>query len=91
MKPDEFWRSTPGELRNLIEGYKWREEREWERIAWLAANIMNAAGTLRRPVNAAKLLGRPMGDRKKKNISSLDRKQELDRIVAMFSYDGVKE
>lgn len=30
LKPDEFWRLTPGEFQDLIEGYNWRREQEVE-------------------------------------------------------------
>jgi hypothetical protein len=41
MRPEEFWRTTPAEMAALAEGYGRRERREWEKFAWLAANIMN--------------------------------------------------
>lgn len=41
-----------------MQGYRWREEREWERTAWMTAHIMNATGRLKRPVTVARLLGR---------------------------------
>lgn len=36
LKHDEFYNLTPLEFAELYEGYKWREEREWYKLAWLA-------------------------------------------------------
>lgn len=42
----------------MLKGYEWRNEREWERLAWLASHIMNASGNLKKPVTMSKLLGK---------------------------------
>lgn len=36
LKPDEFWELTLAEYNMLVEGYKWRQNEEWRRIAQLA-------------------------------------------------------
>lgn len=55
MRPDEFWRSTPREISDLIRGARWRERRRWERTAWLAMQVMSPH-TGRRTPGMKKLL-----------------------------------
>ena len=43
----------------MLAGAAHRDEREWERTAWLAANIINVSGKVaKRDVTVDKLLGR---------------------------------
>ena len=39
--PWDFWRLTPAEFKLQLEAHSGREEKEWRRTAWQAANIMN--------------------------------------------------
>lgn len=34
--PREFWTLTLTEFNDLLDGYKWRDEMEWQRVAQLA-------------------------------------------------------
>ena len=59
MLPKDFWALTPNELGVMLEGATWREEQEWERMAWAVAHMLNISGkSIKRPVTGAKLLGR---------------------------------
>ena len=43
----------------MLEGASWREEREWNRMAWQTSHLLNVSGkTLRRTVTPNELLGR---------------------------------
>jgi len=43
----------------MIQGHLYREDREWERAAFVASHVINMAGkTVKRDVTAAELLGR---------------------------------
>lgn len=43
----------------MLAGAAYRDEREWERTAWLAANIINVSGKVaKNQVTVDKLLGR---------------------------------
>ena len=59
LTPGEYWRLTPAGLADMMAGSAAREEREWERAAWMTAHLLNIAGkSLRREVTVDKLLGR---------------------------------
>lgn len=59
MAPEAFWPLTPVECGEMIQGAAGREERAWERAAFLGALIMNVSGkSLKKPVTPAQLLGR---------------------------------
>ena len=53
--PQQFWGLTFKEFEELYEGYKWRNKREWEQNAQLAAWIISPH--TKKPVTAKKLLG----------------------------------
>ena len=40
MRPSEFWRSTPRDISDMGIGAFWRERRDWQRLAWLAATVI---------------------------------------------------
>lgn len=69
LQPDEFWSLTFAEFNLMIEGYKWREEREWERTAQLAAWIMSPHTKKR--ITANKLLGKEDGHTQKKKRKTI--------------------
>lgn len=49
LEPGEFWRLTPAELNELIEGYRWRDKREQDRLAWLAWHVAALQRTKKMP------------------------------------------
>lgn len=56
LRPWEFWRLTPAELEEQVEGYRVREEREWYRTAWLACYVL--APHTKKKLTPEKLLGK---------------------------------
>ena len=54
----EFARLTPRELEERLAGFQWRQDREMERLAWLAATLINGLGNPKKPVSPVVLLGR---------------------------------
>ena len=46
------------EINDLAEGYEYAQDLEMQKLAWHAANIMNASGHLKRKVTPKKLLGK---------------------------------
>jgi uncharacterized phage protein (TIGR02216 family) len=56
LKPDEFWRMTPHDFYACIDGASVREDREMEKLAWLASTLMSA--WIKKPPTVAQLLGR---------------------------------
>lgn len=83
MKPDEFWKLTLTEFNDLVKGYEWRDEQEWNRIAQLAAWTINPH--IKRPVTADKLLNRKKDT--KNNVVSLDEKRrELEELEAELAF-----
>ncbi len=69
--PEQFWSLTLTEFLDLIEGYKWRNEREWERTAQLA---VWTSQKLRKNTTARKLLGK---EAKKKKTTPEETKSVL--------------
>jgi hypothetical protein len=65
LMPADFWSLTFKELQELVEGYKLRNESEWEKYAQLASWI--TAPHLKRPISAKKLLGTGNEKRSKKD------------------------
>lgn len=59
LLPDQFWALTPFEAACLVNGGNHRHNDEWERAAFLAAQIINISGkSLREPITPDQLLGR---------------------------------
>lgn len=62
LLPDQVWAMTPHEFSLYVDGYGQRIEKQMERLAWHAANIMNSIpyfGKGRRaPITTESLLGR---------------------------------
>lgn len=58
MMPAQFWGLTLVEIRAIIAGGASRDEREWERAAFVAACTINASGNVKKPVTPGQLLGR---------------------------------
>ena len=61
LMPQEFWGLTQAEFKDLIEGYKWRNRREWEKIAQLA---VWTSQKLKKGTTAKKLLGNEKSEQK---------------------------
>jgi hypothetical protein len=82
LKPDEFWRLTLTEFNDLVKGYEWRDEQEWQRIAQLAAWTINPH--IKRAITADKLLNKKKDPGK---VVSLDEKRrELKELEAELSF-----
>ena len=81
LKPWEFGKLTPGELRQLIEGYLWRGEQRQTAGARLVAPIINTCTSheLKRPVTVDMLMG---VDTNKKKQGESNSKTELAKLVA---------
>ena len=81
LKPWEFGKLTPGELRQLIEGYLWRAEQRQTAAARLVAPIINTCTRheLKRPVTVDMLMG---VDTNKKTQGGINSKAELAKLVA---------
>lgn len=59
LRPEEYGRKTLAELVDMIDGWIWRDELEWERTAWATAHVINISGkSVKRDVTVRKLLGR---------------------------------
>lgn len=76
--PEQFWALTLTEFLDLIEGYKWRSERDWERIAQLA---VWTSQKLRKNVTAKRLLGK---EAKKKKTTPEETKAVLLDLTNQF-------
>lgn len=79
LMPEQFWSLTYKEFLELVEGYKYRNELEWRKIAQLASWIM--APHLKRPISADKLLGK---DKKKKRTTPEETTRVLDDLMSEF-------
>ena len=59
LRPWEFQRMTPAEFAQVVAGYERRQEREWERVAWLVMHMYAPhMGKHKKPPSVDKLLGR---------------------------------
>ena len=83
MKPDEFWRLTLTEFNDLVKGYEWRDEQEWQRTAQLAAWTMSPH--LKKPIGADKLLNKKK-DTKNNVVSLEDKRRELEELEAELAF-----
>jgi hypothetical protein len=76
--PEQFWKLTLIEFIDLVEGYKWRNERQWERTAQLA---VWTSQKLRKNVTAKKLIGK---EAKKKKTTPDETKAVLLDLTERF-------
>lgn len=59
ITPATYWRLTPAELAEMMEGAHWRRTQEWELAAWVTANLMNISGKVtKKRITPDKLLGK---------------------------------
>ncbi|WP_264672930.1 phage tail assembly chaperone [Heliophilum fasciatum] len=88
ITPDEFWNLTLDELLTMLEAVHEKErelqEAEYNRTAWLAANLMNASGNLKRPVTPDLLLGKQT---EYKRIDREEQLQTLEKLQKQFNKD----
>ena len=56
----EFYRMTPREFHERLDGWKWRKRRSEEEAAHWVASLIQPH--VKERITAAKLLGRPVGD-----------------------------
>ena len=84
MKPWEFGRLTPGELAQLVEGYKWRSEVRQLAAARLVAPIINTCTNheLKRPVTVEMLMGISEAGKSAKGKTRDQAREELAGLMA---------
>lgn len=82
LKPAEFWTLTLSEFNDLVRGYDWRQELEWQRVAQLAAWVMSPH--LKRPIGADKLFKRKKST--PKAVSLEEKRRELEELEAELSF-----
>lgn len=64
MTPLQVMQSTMGELFEVLDGVRRREERQMRTMAYWVANLMNATGNFHKnPMTADRLLGRSSKDK----------------------------
>ena len=79
LMPDQFWELTYGEFLELVDGYRYRDEIEWRKLAQLAS--WTIAPHLKKPISANKLLGK---DQKKKKTTAEETAQVMNDLEAEF-------
>lgn len=72
----------------MLEGHRWREERELEKFAYFTACIMNSTGMLKHPMTVEKLLGRTH-QAKAIHKTPEEYKKEVADIAKEFGFDEV--
>jgi hypothetical protein len=73
LTPGQFWDLTPREFENMGEGFKMRQDLEWQKTAQLASWIMSAQLGKKAPT-ADKLLGKDKQSTKK--VVSIEEKRK---------------
>jgi len=84
LKPWEFGQLTPGELRQMIDGYLWRSQRQEREIARFVAPIINTCSSyeLKQPVTVDLLLGIKTDKKTDKKTTAEQARAELDALIA---------
>ena len=84
LKPWEFGRLTPGELAQMVEGYRWRSEERQIAAARMVAPIINTCTSheLKRPVTVEMLMGIQPAKKKREVRTPDQAKVELAQLVA---------
>jgi hypothetical protein len=75
LKPWQFWDLTPREFANMGEGYRMRNDIEWQRTAQLASWIMSAQLGKKAPT-ADKLLGKDKRKERTNKVVSIEEKRK---------------
>lgn len=81
LRPSEFWDLTPREYSNMAEGFRRRNEIEWQRIAQLASWVMSAQMGKKAPT-VDKLLGKDTKRKERTNkvVSIEEKRKTLDEL-----------
>lgn len=74
LMPQQFWELTLKDFNDLVDGYKWRDKREWEKVAQLA---VWTSQKLKKGTTAKKLLGSEQGRKKTNPEESRNRVNDL--------------
>lgn len=80
---EQFWRLTPAEYEDLVEGYKMKEREKWDREAWVMAQHYNMHRKKGQPPFSGKdFIDWDEIDKKnqKKRHSKQDRKNTLEYL-----------
>lgn len=75
LMPWQFWELTPREFENMSEGYRIRNDIEWQRTAQLASWIMSAQLGKKAPT-ADKLLGKDKRKERTNKVVSIEEKRK---------------
>ncbi|MBW3113484.1 phage tail assembly chaperone [Bacillus sp. MCCB 382] len=74
LHPEQFWDTTPREFRNMMDGFKLRQDIEWQRTAQLASWVISAH--VKKPPSADKLLGKDKdGKQRSRKVVSIEEKR----------------
>jgi len=80
ITPDQYWKLTPAELGEMLEGYSWRQERVWDVAAWVTSHMINISGkTTRKKITPDKLLGRKK--QAMRNVTYDDKVKSFEEIL----------
>jgi hypothetical protein len=84
LKPWEFGKLTPGELKAMIDGYMWRTEQRQIAVARFVAPIINTCTSheLKRPVTVEMLMGIDAQKKKRDDKTREQVKAEMAELVA---------
>jgi hypothetical protein len=72
LRPDEFWSMSPHDFYAMSNGFMAREDREMDKLAWLAAAVMSPHIT--KPITPDQLRG------KRKEISEEEHKKNFAKL-----------
>ena len=92
MTPEAFWESTPREIADMVRGARWRERREWERVAWLASYVI--APYSKQPPTMAKMLaflGPEEGTKAAATVPPVTSQEEAAAIVESIAREHKKK
>lgn len=88
LKPAEFWELTMTELVEMAEAHSEnlqnRQEADYYRTAWLAANLMNSTGNYKQHLTPDKLLGKNKTDQAKL-ITVEERERQFNELLEKFN------
>jgi hypothetical protein len=76
--PDQFYALTPGELYDLEQGYRVREEAEWQRAAWMVHWIIKPHLKAGKAPTPLQLLGKEKTNDPKKLLDQFTSQEGKD-------------
>lgn len=90
LKPAEFWELTMTELVEMAEAHgeygRQKDEAEYYRTAWLAANLMNSTGNFKQHLTPEKLLGKnQQATGQTKPITVEERERQFNELLKKFN------